>query len=244
MPDIKLYKSTKLFYNEYPFKISYQRLYGWPNPDIARFGYEIMNEDSWWFRNIPKTDEEKQRRKNCVMYLSKFENVKFMNSAFTHVYFKDRSSYEKAQRRYKDLQTEHHEPILENLSEVIGKFKANVDLKKTLFHKHYRYKVTLRFNSNLENSVGPTIYELYHDNPNYKLNTNVFKFGPGNIPQVVHTTLGASFTGTFQYQWRHSPYHTYAVYCREKIDMEMLTFVASENISKITKAVLIDEIDK
>jgi len=44
--------------------------------------------------------------------------------------------------------------------------------------------------------------------------------------------------------FRHSIYNTYAIYCREKIDMEMLTFIAGENIAKITKAVLIAEIDK
>jgi hypothetical protein len=70
------------------------------------------------------------------------------------------------------------------------------------------------------------------------LNPNVKRFDPVNIPTRSPTY------GTYRYMWRHSPYNLYAIYCLEKIDMEMLTFVASENIGVITKAVLIEELDK
>lgn len=31
---VKLVESTKLFYNKYPYKISYKRLYGFPSKEI------------------------------------------------------------------------------------------------------------------------------------------------------------------------------------------------------------------
>ena len=245
MAKIRKIKATKLFFNEYPYKISYLRLMRFPTDTILRsmnFNLLLDNEDyGGWWGDIPKTDEEKQRRTNCVTFLKSLGDIKVMNSAYTHVYFKTEDSFNKACGRYVDLQTEHHEPIIDNLAEVINGFDANVDLKRNLYHKKYRYKVTLRFNKHLEEKLGPSLYDMYKDNDNYYLNPNVKKFDGQNHSRQTGNPFGAY---RYTYTFRHSVYNTYAIYCREKIDMEMLTFVAGENISKITKAVLIDDLDK
>ena len=235
MAKVKVHKSHKLFYREYPYKITYKRLYGFPSPEIVSNRWGMIGHSNWWFE-LPADEEDTKRRTNCFHYLRNLGNVKFMNSSFTHVYFKDKADFEKASKRYAELQTEHHIPVLENLVEVIGKFEANVELKKSLYHKKYKYKVVLKFDRYLEEKLGKDLYDMYSDNPNYYLNVNVRRFAE-DIP------LKTSFSG-YQYRWRHSYYHTYAIYCYEKIDMELLTFVASENISKITKAMLLDDLDK
>lgn len=235
MSEVKIFKSAKLFYNEYPYKIAYKRLYGFPSKDIISPFREELGHN-WWF-DYPEDEDDLYRRLNCYHYLKNLKTTKFNNSAWTHVYFKDTDEFERAKGRYKELQQEHHVPVFDNLQEVIGKFKSNVELKKSLFHKRFRYKVTLKFNEYLEEKLGKDLYDMYNDNENYFLNINVKRFREDIKPT-------SAYTGVYRYTWRHSPYHLYAIYCYDKIDMEMLTFVASENISKITKAVLFDEIDK
>jgi hypothetical protein len=241
MHDINVIKSTKLFYKEYPYKISYKRLYGFPSHTVLKstnFSF-LLGSDGYnnWWGDIPANDDDRQRRQNCYSFLKSIEHTKFMNSSFTHVYFKTKKQFEKASKRYTDLQCEHYIPILENLAEVINGFKSNIDLKKSLFHKRFRYKVDIRFNRHLEEKLGPSLYDMYRNNSNYHLNPNMQRFDP------LHNGKRMSHSG-YAYTFRHSAYNTYAIYCREKIDMEMLTFVAGENIAKITKAVLIDELDK
>ena len=241
MSDINVIQSTKLFYKEYPYKISYKRLYGFPTHTVLKstnFSF-LLGSDGYnnWWGDIPANDDDRLRRQNCYSFLKSIEDTKFMNSSFTHVYFKSKKQFEKASKRYEDLQCEHYIPILENLAELINGFKSNIDLKKSLFHKRFRYKVNIRYNRHLEEKLGPSLYDMYKDNSNYHLNPNMQRFDP------LHNGKRVSHSG-YTYTFRHSTYNTYAIYCREKIDMEMLTFVAGENIAKITKAVLIDELDK
>lgn len=241
MSNIPVIKSTKLFYNEYPYKIAYKRLYGFPPHTILKssnFSFLMGSPEynNWW-GDIPNTEDDKQRRANCHSFLKGIEDTKFMNGSFTHVYFKTIEGFNKAKSRYDDLQSEHHIPIIDNLVEVVNGFSANIDLKKSLYHKKFRYKVTIKFNDHLEEKLGPSLYDMYKDNDNYHLNPNMKRFSPNA------STVRTSWSG-YTYQYRHSLYNSYSIYCREKIDMEMLTFVAGENIAKITKAVLISEIDK
>lgn len=240
MSNIPIIKSAKLYYGEYSHKISYKRLYGFPNQSILtsyNFNLVISGDSYGWWGDLPEDDEQKQRRTNCLQFLKGIGDVKFMNSNCTHVYFKSKKDFDKATKRYTELQLEHHVPVINNLVEVINGFEANIDLKKNLYHKNYRYKVNIRFNKHLEEKLGPSLYDMYADNSNYRLNPNMKRFDP------THDGTRTSFSG-YTYTFRHSVYNVYAIYCREKIDMEMLSFVAGENISKITKAVLIDELDK
>jgi len=229
---LKTYESTKLFYGQYPYKITYVRLYGFPTQSI------LQNERwGWWF-DVPSDDYDRTRRDNCLKYLRNLSirGVKFSNSSQTHVYFMDKEVFEKAKKRYKELQREIHVPFIDNLAETLSEYEQNIEIKNSLYHKKYRYKITLKFDKHLENDLGPAIATTYSENENYHLNPNIRRF-------LDKSTTVQSY-GRYTYRFRHSTYHTYAIYCREDIDMEMMTFIASENISKITKVVLKDELDK
>lgn len=228
---VKRCQSTKLFYKIYPYKISYKRLYGFPSPEFVS-----QSRWGWWF-DVPGSPDERTRRDNCYHFLKNIGKVKFSNSQHTHVYFIEKDEFEKACGRYKDLQIEQCEPFVENLSDILEQYDSSIDIKNNLYHKKYRYKIDLKFNKHLENSLGPMLAETYMDNENYHLNPNVRRFIE---KEPVQQTMTARYTWAF----RHSTYHNYSIYCREHIDMELMTFIASENISKITKAVLKDEIDK
>ena len=58
----------------------------------------------------------------------------------------------------------------------------------------------------------------------------------------IVTSVGSNIR--YGYVFRHSNYNVYTVYCKEYIDMELMAFVTSENIIKITKALLKSELDK
>lgn len=240
--NVRIIKSAKLFYNKYPYKISYVRLYGFPQTHhssgipISMLSPTLQNTMDWWF-DIPKTEDDRQRRSNCLLFLNGLTGIKFMNSGYTHVYFETKEEFDKARVRYTDLQDENYIPILDNLAEIIANQDTNIDVKAKLYHRKFRYKVSLRFDQNLEERLGPSLFELYHDNSNYHLNPNLLRFDP------LHDGTRTSYSG-YTYHFRHSLYNSYVIYCKEYIDMQLLTFVAGENISKITKAVLIDEIDK
>ena len=228
---VKRVQSTKLFYKIYPYKISYKRLYGFPSTEIL-----LNTRWGWWF-DVPGTPEERTRRDNCYHFLKNIKQIKFSNSQNTHVYFIEKEDFEKACGRYEDLQVEQHEPFVENLSDILQEHPNGIDIKNNLYHKKYRYKIDLKFNKHLENSLGPMIAETYIDNENYHLNPNLRRF-------IEEEPVQRTMTARYTWKFRHSVYHNYTIYCRERIDMELMSFIASENISKITKAVLKDEIDK
>lgn len=241
MSNISVHKHAKLFYKVYPYKISYKRLYGFPSHEtVGTTHFNFLKTspayNDWW-GDIPTNDDDKQRRSNCYSFLKSIPGAKFMNSSFTHVYFKDEETFNKATLRYHDLQQSHYIPIVDNLAEIFNGHPAHTELKKTLYHKKFRYKVNIRFNQHLEEKLGPSLYDMYADNENYHLNPNMQRFAPGA------SNVRVSASG-YSYMYRHSNYNLYAIYCRETIDMELLTFVAGENIAKISKALLIDEIDK
>ena len=228
---VQVTKISKLFYREYPYKIAYKRLYGFPSKEILDMSFKYhFGYRSFWF-DIPETESERQLRNNCLTFLKSFDGVKFANSSMTHVYFKSKDDYNTAKQRYKTLQLELHEPFLDDLPELLKQHNSKVDIKNKLYHGKYRYKVVFKCDAHFIDNVGPTVYELYKENENYHLNPNIRRFSPG-----THTVNG--------YRFNHSYYNVYSIYCKEQIDMELVTFVASENITSITKAVLIDELDK
>jgi hypothetical protein len=53
---------------------------------------------------------------------------------------------------------------------------------------------------------------------------------------------GHNISYNISYLFRHSNYNSYVIYCKDHIDMQLMAFVASENIIKITKALLRHEI--
>lgn len=243
--EIPVTKVSKLFYKKYPYKIAYKRLYGFPSQEVIEHRRSFNDGFNWWF-DLPEDDTARRKRNNCYMFLKSFEDVKFNNGSFTHVYFLTKEDYTLARGRYRDLQFEAAEPFLDNLEEIITSHSATIDIKKKLYHGKYRYKIVFKFDAHFLDVVGPSLYELYKDNENYHLNPNIKRFAPGDHYRVTSYTTTHTHHGypTTRWKFRHSYYNVYSIYCKERLDMEMAAFVASENISSITKAVLIDELDK
>jgi len=231
--NLNITKVSKLFYGEYPYKITYKRLYGFPSGlfNMSLTGLKTPEDHNWWF-DYPSTDDERQERANCHMFLkNSFEGLKFNNGGSTHVYFKDKENYEKASVRYVSLQTSRSEPIVDNLAEIYDKSEKRIVIKNSLYFKKYIYKVQFKANKHFIGNVGPDLYSMYKDNGNYRLNSNMKKFD-------------SLYIARNKGKYIHSPYNLYAVYCLDEIDMQMVSFVASECISTITKVVLLSNLDK
>lgn len=230
---VKHVESTKLFYKKYPYKIAYKRLYGFPSKEIID-SYVNRTGYGWWF-DYPTTPEDMIARSNCIRFLRSKPGTKFTNSSMTHVYFEDKDVFELAATRYGKLQKEIHIPFIDNLSETLDAQADNVEIKNSLYYKKFRYKINLKYNNNLHTYLGPLLIDTYSSNDNYLLNTNVRKFAKEDTTIQINNA-------PYSYKFRHSTYNTYTIYCREYIDMQLMAFVASENITKITKAILIREI--
>ena len=75
---VKLVESTKLFYNKYPYKISYKRLYGFPSKEIID-SYVERTGYGWWF-DYPLTQEDIIARSNCIRFLRSNSSIKFFKN--------------------------------------------------------------------------------------------------------------------------------------------------------------------
>jgi hypothetical protein len=205
--------STKLFYNVYPYRITYPRL-----GRIHRF----------YFQGNEPSKYSQEMRKNCLSYLkSRFKGrIKFNHGYHTHAYFLTEEDFEKA-KAHEEFQTLHIKyttPLFPDLKEILDKFDSNVQLRKNLFLRKFKYKVEIAFNFQNFPVLCDDLYSTFEDNPNYAVS--------GNIKSV---------TRRFGY---YGSWATYSMYCKEKIDVEYFTFMFGENIKSITKAVLISELDK
>ena len=80
-------KVSKLFYGEYPYKITYKRLYGFPSGlfNMSLTGLKTPEEHNWWF-DYPSTDDERQEIKSVYFNLQSvhrvYIKVKTRNSVF------------------------------------------------------------------------------------------------------------------------------------------------------------------
>ena len=151
---------TKLFYNIYPYRITYPRL-----GDLPRFYYrhEKPSEHSWMLR------------KQCDQYLkSEFEGrIKFNNGYHTHAYFLKKEDYLKAKEQFKELHVKYTEPLFTNLKEILDQFDSNVSLRKSLYLKKFNYKVELQYTFGTFPEVCDDITETFKDNTNFAISGNI-----------------------------------------------------------------------
>ena len=232
--NLNIVKVSKLFYGSYPYKITYKRLQTVPKQlSVLDLSFNPLKQgnDKWWF-DYPKTTDDEQMRMRCYKFLKTLDDVKFNNGSHTHVYFETKKSYDEAASRYVELQEERSEPLVENLAELYEQSEKRIHIRKSLYFKKYRYKIQFRANKNFTENVGYSLFEMYKDNPNYRMNSNMIKFDKLYVARHKNR------------RYIHSPYNLYALYCLEEIDMNMATFVASECVSTITKAVLLSDLDK
>lgn len=229
----KTVHSTKLFFKKYPYKITFKRLYGFPSAELlnmykSRWGHY---ENHWWFP-LPINDDDKDKRLRCLRYLkNNFEDIKVHNVSTTGIYFLHKDDFERAKKRYKEYHIEYTEPFIEELPNILEQYPESVELKKSLYFNKYRYKITLTPNRQFKESIAEFLASSLCENENYRLHKNVL-------------AAGGVFSSHATPRRYISYYNTYNIYCKDKIDVEYVTFVACECISKINKVVLIGEIDK
>lgn len=127
--------TTKLFYNIYPYRITYPRL-----GRLHRF----------YFQGNEPSNHSMEMRQKCLTYLKKeFKgNIKFNHGYHTHAYFLKEEDFEKAKsdKESQQLHIKYTTPLFSNLKEILDKFDANITLRKTLFLRKFKYKVEIKFN--------------------------------------------------------------------------------------------------
>ena len=156
---------TKLFYNVYPYRITYPRL-----GNLPKFYYrsEKPSEHSWMLRQ------------QCDKYLKKkFKGrIKFNNGYHTHAYFLEKEDYLKAKEEFKELHIRYTEPLFENLKEILEKYNSNVSLRKSLYLKKFNYKVEIKYTFGTFPEICDDIVETFKDNPHFSIS--------GNIKSITH----------------------------------------------------------
>jgi hypothetical protein len=151
---------TKLFYNIYPFRITYPRLGNLPH---------------FYFNGSDSFDGDVKQRKECLKYLkSTFKKrIKFNNGYYTHAYFLNKEDYLVAKDNFKELHVKYTEPFFPNLKEILDKFDSNVVLRKSRFMKNYNYKVEMAYNYNNFTEVCDDIFSMFGDSSNYAVSGNI-----------------------------------------------------------------------
>ena len=237
-------KSTKLFYKKYPYKISYKRLWG-------------IGDHYWnWMAKYNGTSidpEEKALRQRCALWLQTtfgskesgfVGDVKVNNGSYSHLYFLKEEDYLKAKTRYEELHIEYVEPMFDNLQEIIDGHDTNEETRKSLWFNKYRYKIVMKCDEHFEEGLCTDLYEMFKLNENVRLNKNMIELA--NIETSTRSIPPAN-TGLFRHYGlnrRLGRWRVYSMFCSDKLDAEYISFVASENISSIHKALLISELDK
>jgi hypothetical protein len=151
---------TKLFYNIYPFRITYPRLGNLPH---------------FYFNGNNPSEHSQEQRKDCLKYLKSIfkKRIKFNNGYHTHVYFLNKKDYLKAKDNFKDLHIKYTEPLYPNLKDILDKLDSNVELRKSRYMKNYNYKVTLSYNYNNFTQICDDIFSSFKDNSNYAISGNI-----------------------------------------------------------------------
>lgn len=154
--------TTKLFYNIYPYRITYPRL-----GRLHRF----------YFQNNEPSEYSLEMRNNCFSYLkSRFKGrIKFNHGYHTHAYFLKEEDFEKAKsdKESQQLHIKYTTPLFPNLKEILDKFDANITLRKTLFLRKFKYKVEIKFNFQNFPELCDDLYATFRDNTNYAVSGNI-----------------------------------------------------------------------
>ena len=154
--------TTKLFYNIYPYRITYPRL-----GRLHRF----------YFQGNEPSNHSMEMRQKCLTYLKKeFKgNIKFNHGYHTHAYFLKEEDFEKAKsdKESQQLHIKYTTPLFPNLKEILDKFDANITLRKTLFLRKFKYKVEIKFNFQNFPELCDDLYATFRDNTNYAVSGNI-----------------------------------------------------------------------
>mgnify|MGYP001028068748 FL=1 len=154
--------STKLFYKEYPYRITY--------PRIGRLPY-------FYHKDNTPSNQSWMLKKQCLDYLKKtFKGrIKFNHGYHTHAYFLKKEDFEKAKEHeeFQELHVKYTIPLFPDLKDILEKFDSNTVLRKSLFLRKHKYKVELGYNYNNFPKLCDEISKTFGDNPNYSVSGNI-----------------------------------------------------------------------
>ena len=134
--------------------------------------------------------------------------------------------------------------MFDNLQEIIDGHDTNEEIRKSLWFNKYRYKIVMKCDEHFEEGLCTDLYEMFKLNENVRLNKNMIELA--NIETSTRSIPPAN-NGLFRHYGlnrRLGRWRVYSMFCSDKLDAEYISFVASENISSIHKALLISELDK
>jgi len=196
--NLKIKPITKLFYYYYDYKIVMDA----NSFNDMREGFDFFNSE--------------HSQINTMRVKTVYNNGK------VNLYFNGKDLLNYYTKYYKELIQSISGPINDYHHSLI--LKSNIEIKKTLYYKKYRYKVKFsKNNKNSSSSIGDTnlitkLRDMIRTNPQDYLGTNL-------------------------YEQRFSYYLTPVVYVTDKQSLMMLELIAKEHISQRIKVITIKEIE-
>lgn len=217
----------KLYFKKYQYRIKFKRLHRFPN--LERLGIPASRWEEWWGERLP-TEEDREQRLACLeAIIDSGVERKVSTSTYTFVYLTNEDDYNVVKDICPEYQIERTEPSRSDLLELQDKYPSTTEFKKALYFKKYRYKVTLRYSDHFRDHLARQILDIFKDSEHIRLDKKISSM-------LDPHTYGFS-------PWRFH-YAEYNVYCESEEDISYFSFIASESITSVKKAILFSELDK
>lgn len=223
----KINKITKPLFKEYLYKIKFLLL----DPTAYR----------WSSKHQHLPEVETSERLSCLKFIAS-HNVKPERTVrishtwgATLAFFKDENTYRKVLKKYKNTYVvEAYEPAIDNLMQLHESKERHEELRHGLYFKKYIYKISISpikfgeyedFHEIVSRAIELSQDNDYHVNSNLRCDYRVFNRDPN--------------TRNSYSMWR-----VYSICCKDEVDLNFLTLILGDVVRKISKAILIDDLDK
>jgi hypothetical protein len=184
---------------------------------------------------------ETSERLSCLKFVAshnvKSERTVRISHSWCHTlaFFKDEKTYRKVLEKYKKTYViEAYEPAIENLKHLHENKGRYEELRHGLYFKKYRYKIAISPINYGEyddfHAVVSRAIELAQDN-DYHVNTNL-----RCASRIFNRNPNAKNS--------YSKWRVYSICCEDEVDLNFLTLILGDFVTKISKAILIDDLDK
>lgn len=130
-------QSSTLFFRKYPYRIKFYNQYQWLR---VRYGHDDILDDqlNGIYADIRalKRNVELDLKNMAVDYRTRHEN-------HLTYFLEDKNAFDNLCETYKPYVYEKTVPFVDILSEIYKQYPTNVEIRKSLYHKIYRYKMTI-----------------------------------------------------------------------------------------------------
>ena len=130
-------QSSTLFFRKYPYRIKFYNHKEWLR---VRYGYEDYTTDqlNGTYADIRalKRNVELNLKNLAVDYRTRHEN-------HLTYFLEDKNVFDNLCETYKSYIHEKTVPFIDILSEIYKQYPTNVEIRKSLYHKIYRYKMAV-----------------------------------------------------------------------------------------------------